>query len=278
MDVPDTATEADLIKLAREVTSEEKWIVGRCASLWTKRHARGRTDADFGSAVGMSGDQIFSRRRVWETFADVKTSYPHLEWSHFNVALTWEDSAECLQWAEENQATVAEMKAWRRLQHGEDLTTDADENCSESESVSESVVGQTILSVSGAADTATATDKIVRPTGDGDEFPERSGNSEPARRETVAAMGDSERAYAPYVDGARKPAAKRRPEDDPGDPVNKDAVLIRKTCITVDQAIRHTDDATALVTELLSTCWKYDQGETAKAVKAFYDANPLCRG
>ena len=52
-------------------------------------------------------------------------TYPSLKWSHFYAALNWDDAPECLQWADENQSTVAEMKAWRRALRGEDLTVDA---------------------------------------------------------------------------------------------------------------------------------------------------------
>jgi hypothetical protein len=33
----------------------------------------------------------------------------------------WDDQLEALRWAAENGATVAEMRAWRRMRHGEDL-------------------------------------------------------------------------------------------------------------------------------------------------------------
>lgn len=119
-------TEQSLIRTAQQALSSCNWTVGECAAKWTKRFAKGRTDADFGILVGLSGDQIFQRRRVWEVFADVRDNYSNLKWSHFYVSLTWDDSAECLAWSEENDATVAEMKAWRRMQHGEDLTVDAE--------------------------------------------------------------------------------------------------------------------------------------------------------
>lgn len=115
-------TEAELICRAQQALSQCNWEVGECAAIWTKRFARGRTDADFANLVGLSPDQVYQRRRVWETFADVRQNYPSLKWSHFYAALTWDDAAECLQWAEEIQATVAEMKAWRRAQRGEDLS------------------------------------------------------------------------------------------------------------------------------------------------------------
>jgi len=111
-------TEKELIQRAQTAVSQ-----------WgTKKFARGRTDADFGELVGMSGDQVYQRRRVCETFTDVRDNYSALKWSHFYIALNWDDAAECLSWANENEATIAEMKAWRRLQRGEDVTTSATED------------------------------------------------------------------------------------------------------------------------------------------------------
>lgn len=120
-------TEEQLILRAQESLSQCRWVVGECAAKWTKRFARGRTDADFGNLIGLSGDQVYQRRRVWESFADVAEQFPHLRWSHFYCALNWDDAMECLQWAEDMQGTVAQMRAWRRAQHGEDLTTDGED-------------------------------------------------------------------------------------------------------------------------------------------------------
>lgn len=125
-DVPET--EELLIDTAQQAVNHCRWVVGECAARWTTKYARGRTDADFAALIGLTGDQVFQRRRVWETFADVYESYSNLKWSHFYSAINWDDAAECLQWAEETQATVAEMKAWRRAIHGEDLTAEAEEN------------------------------------------------------------------------------------------------------------------------------------------------------
>lgn len=117
-------TEEELISKAQSAVSQSNWIVGECAAKWTTKYAKGRTDADFATMVGLTPDQVFQRRRVWETFGDVFQDYSNLKWSHFYVALTWDDAPECLQWSEENQSTVAEMKAWRRSLKGEDLTED----------------------------------------------------------------------------------------------------------------------------------------------------------
>lgn len=121
-------TERELIRRATEAASDVAWIVGECAAKWTARYAKGQTDADFARLIGESDDTVQRRRLTWETFADVKDKYGNLKWSHFYVAITWDDSAECLSWADDHDATVAEMKAWRRMQHGDDLTVDADKD------------------------------------------------------------------------------------------------------------------------------------------------------
>ena len=120
-------SEDQLISRAQLALSSCNWTLGECAALWTKRYAKGRTDAAFGEMIGLSADQIYQRRRVWETFGDVHSQYTHLKWSHFYAALNWDDAAACLGWGDEIQATVAEMRAWRRAQHGEDLSLSADE-------------------------------------------------------------------------------------------------------------------------------------------------------
>jgi hypothetical protein len=118
-------TEASLIMRAQVAVSRCNWEVGECAAVWTKRFARGRTDADFAALVSLSSDQVYQRRRVWETFGDVYQNYVTLKWSHFYAAINWDDAADCLQWADDVHAGVAEMKAWRRAQRGEDLDTPA---------------------------------------------------------------------------------------------------------------------------------------------------------
>ena len=48
-------TEQELIANAQVAISNCNWTVGECASKWTERYAKGRTDADFGALVGLSG-------------------------------------------------------------------------------------------------------------------------------------------------------------------------------------------------------------------------------
>ena len=179
-------TEELLISKAREAVSQCNWIVGECASNWTQRYARGRTDAEFGQMVGLSGDQIFQRRRVWEAFGNTYEKFPSLKWSFFYVALNWDDAEDCLSWAQDSDATVAEMRAWRRAQRGEDLFAESSEGYSEwaaplgfdTSSVPLSrVVDPSQFTPSGMGDragmptgerTATATmDMVARDAGDG---------------------------------------------------------------------------------------------------------------
>jgi hypothetical protein len=194
-----TESEDDLISRAQHAVSQCNWSVGECAFKWTQKYARGRTDADFGSLVGMSPDQVFQRRRVWETFADVHGTYGGLKWSHFYAALNWDDAPECLQWAEENQATVGEMKAWRRASRGEDLTVDAvDEEWGVAYVPSEAVA---------VRDPAEFGDSERRGrTGRGE------ASSDRALTETVAGVardsGNGDSGYAPFRSGAGSPGPK----------------------------------------------------------------------
>jgi len=123
-----TETEQELVTKAQEALSSCNWTVGEAAARWTTRYANGKTDADFGKLVGLSGDMICQRRRVWEEFSDVYDTYHNLtkKWSIFYTVLSWPDRREYLEWANENKATVKELKAFRRMQDGEDLTTEPD--------------------------------------------------------------------------------------------------------------------------------------------------------
>jgi hypothetical protein len=123
-----TESEDQIVARAQEAVSQCRWVVGECAAIWTERYSRGRTDGDFAVLIGISGDQVYQRRRVWETFSEIRDAYPSLKWSHFYAALTWDDFRDCLSWAEDTHSTVAEMRAWRRAQRGEDLSVDAGED------------------------------------------------------------------------------------------------------------------------------------------------------
>ena len=200
-------TEDELINKAHQAVSQSNWVVGECASKWTKKFAKGRTDADFGALVGLSADQVYQRRRVWETFGDVKADYPGLRWSHFYLALTWPDAPEVLQWAAENQTTVAEMRAWRRLQHGEDLTEDDEvEQWDDGSLVSFVPTEPTAVYDPRSEEiTAAVSSKDSRSQGDGD--PNRATVSSAARDL------DGQTEYAPFRSSAGSPPPREQPAD-----------------------------------------------------------------
>lgn len=127
----DTMTESTLVDRAKSAISSCNWVVGECASEWTVKFAKGRTDADFANLVGLTADQVYQRRRVWERFGDASQEYPECRWSHFYVALNWDNAEDCLRWANDFTATIAEMKAWRRAALGEELTEPGEEDIPE---------------------------------------------------------------------------------------------------------------------------------------------------
>lgn len=234
LDLPTAdATEQDLVRIAQNALSRCNWVVGGCAAEWTRRYSRGRTDADFAALVGLSPDQVYQRRRVWETFGDVCESYPSLRWSHFYVALNWDDAPECLQWADENAATVAEMRAWRRALRGEDLSGPADESAMGDDP---GIARLTAI----PADVQAPSDEpsTWRPrNGEGREGREEDGDDVPfatassASRETAGGNGSD---YAPFRKDAGSPA---RPveEEHPAD--EKPASQIAKRVISTIERI-----------------------------------------
>jgi hypothetical protein len=202
-----------LIQRAQLAVSDCNWTVGECAAQWTKKFARGRTDADFGELVGMSGDQVYQRRRVFETFADAQERYASLKWSHFYIALNWEDAAECLSWANDNDATIAEMKAWRRLQRGEEVTSNpADEDAGQWGGDGASAFGE--YGAPGTAPVRSEADlelPAVRVAAAGNDGKRSSRDTA-----TADAAGLSQGEYAPYRTGATKPPPREVLDEVPG--------------------------------------------------------------
>jgi hypothetical protein len=42
---------------------------------------------------------------------------------HITASDGWDDQLDALRWAADNGATIPEMRAWRRVQHGDDLVS-----------------------------------------------------------------------------------------------------------------------------------------------------------
>jgi len=207
-------SESALIARAQLALSHCNWEVGECAALWTKRFARGRTDADFGILVGLSADQVYQRRRVWETFGDVAENYPALKWSHFYSALNWDDAAECLQWAQDVQAGVAEMKAWRRAQRGEDLSESVPEEPFSLAPAELTLIGEAAPFDGGAPRIAS--------TSDGRQLATLSAGGTPV---------NSESSYAPFREDAATPA----PRDDTPRPEPTTEQLVKRMTTAIER-------------------------------------------
>ena len=204
-------SEEQLISMARDAVSQCNWVVGECAAKWTQRYARNRTDGDFGQMVGLSGDQIFQRRRVWEAFGSVHQNYSGLKWSFFYVALNWDDAEDCLSWAQEADATVAEMRAWRRAQRGEDLFAESSEGYSEW--AAPLGIDTSTIPLSRVVDPSQFT-----PSGMGDRAGVPGGAGERTATATMDMVArDSGESYAPFRADAAAPAPKIREEAPGGD-------------------------------------------------------------
>lgn len=195
-----TPTEEQLVERAQHAVSRCNWEIGFCAAEWTQRFARGRTDADFAQMVGLSPDQVYQRRRTADRFGNNYEQYPSLKWSHFYTVLTWDDAHDCLQWADENQATVAEMKAWRRAVRGEDLT-------SEPAAEDDFAGDPSVLQVSSEP-------AVVRDVNDSDADAPAAGKNAPVGERGKAVAGAARQSngddYAPFRSGAGSAAPESR--------------------------------------------------------------------
>ncbi|MCA9079186.1 MAG: hypothetical protein KDA58_01455 [Planctomycetaceae bacterium] len=214
-------TEDQLVARAQQALSSCNWTIGECAAEWTQRYSRGRTDADFGQLIGLSGDQVYQRRRVWETFADVYGEYSELKWSHFYVSLNWDDASECLQWANETEATVAEMKAWRRAQRGEDLSQPAEEEAPFD------LPSEFLTATSGTMREA-GIDEFER--GEGSAMALAGERGETAMSANRQVGGDD---YAPFGAGARG-SAPGADERNPAEATTEQ--IIKRICSTLERA------------------------------------------
>jgi hypothetical protein len=235
-------SEEELIAKAQSAVSQSNWVVGECADKWTQRYARGRGDGDFAALLGLTADQVFQRRRVWQTFADVYPRYPALKWSHFYAALTWDDAPECLQWADEIGATVAEMKAWRRALRGENLNIESSVENEWGTPAAVAYVPDDHVAVRDPTEFVEGDRRGRAPRGPDDE------SRLPA--EIVSGVArDSDSGYAPFRSGAGSPA-----------PKESDSVAV---------APRPQPSPEQLITRMSSTLERINEALTSDVLKAF---------
>ena len=101
----------------RTLVSTTNWEKGRIICQW--RDALLRTDAlvtEYSDEAwaqrvgGVTGQHAGRLRRVYEHFGKVSTEYEGLYWSHFQVALDWEDAEMWLEGAVQNQWSISQMR------------------------------------------------------------------------------------------------------------------------------------------------------------------------
>lgn len=101
-----------------KVTTASNWTFGEIASRLVAEH--NWTDQQVADEFGKSQPSVNFARRIFERFYSRgnKVSFVWREWKQI---IAWSDADKCLDWAEEMEATFAEMAAWRRAQNGEDI-------------------------------------------------------------------------------------------------------------------------------------------------------------
>ena len=91
----DEQGEERLLDAMRAIQTDEdscKWDFGRYASEWTREFSRGRTDAALAAKVGATQQGVTERRSTWKRFGESYSTYSNLSWSHFRVAVGWDDA------------------------------------------------------------------------------------------------------------------------------------------------------------------------------------------
>ena len=121
---------SDFISSWNRLISMTNWEKGKLIHDWrSKLIEKGvprqvYSDESLAKRLGsVSGQHIGRLRRVFERFGDSFEKYSGLYWSHFQAVLDWDDAANWLAEASENQWSVATM----RLQRWESIGSPADQ-------------------------------------------------------------------------------------------------------------------------------------------------------
>lgn len=107
------------------LVSTTNWEKGRIICEWRKAlESSGADPAEFSDDAwaalvgGVTGQHVGRLRRVYNQFGDVWQEYPGLFWSHFQVAMEWDDAEMWLEGALQNGWSVSQMRAARWEAHG----------------------------------------------------------------------------------------------------------------------------------------------------------------
>jgi len=116
--------ESELVSVCQSIYSDFHWALGAAIGEYVKRFGHRRDEVEMAQLIGMTSTEFRSCRDVDARFRDSRKQFGNLGWRHFHAAVGWDDAEACLTWADEVKATIAEMRAWRRAHHGEDLSVD----------------------------------------------------------------------------------------------------------------------------------------------------------
>lgn len=114
------AASAPFVGQWRTLVSTTNWEKGRIICQW--RDALLRADAlvtEYSDEAwaqrvgGVTGQHAGRLRRVYDRFGQVWTEYEGLYWSHFQIALDWDDAEMWLEGAVQNHWSVAQMRTAR---------------------------------------------------------------------------------------------------------------------------------------------------------------------
>ena len=169
-----------------DLVSVTNWEKGRIICEW-----RAALEAE-GATVNESSDEVWAARvgnvtsqhvgrlrRVWERFGAVHAEYPPLYWSHFQVAIDWDDAEMWLEGAVQNDWSVSQMRAkrWETLGAPDSLkpcdedifTGDMDDDASADGAAIDDASADGAAAKGGAIRPETATVRDVREAAETDE-------------------------------------------------------------------------------------------------------------
>lgn len=108
-----------------QLVSTTNWEKGRIICQWRETlTAEGAAAADYSDEAwanlvgGVTGQHVGRLRRVFQQFGEVWQEYPGLFWSHFQVAMEWNDAEMWLEGSVQNGWSVSQMRAARWEAHG----------------------------------------------------------------------------------------------------------------------------------------------------------------
>ncbi len=108
-----------------ELISTTNWEKGRIICQWRDSlQSSGALPGDYSDETwaervgGVTGQHVGRLRRVFQRFGEVQAEYQGLYWSHFQVAIDWDDAETWLEGAVQSGWSISQMRAQRWEAHG----------------------------------------------------------------------------------------------------------------------------------------------------------------